>query len=183
MNMFSKSDGSDCAMMSSSYAAAKAYDYSRSTRELHSRYMREALIQRKSCKDRAEVFVHYLRRFADEERLSGSELEKLEELLRLCHAIRKMDREAVSKIKSIYDGLLVSSASPLAVAIAGVAVSSAQLAAVNNPSAAGTWLADVEGGIAGGHVGSHFGPWAAVGGVVLGGGAASLIANWEDDHD
>lgn len=138
---------------------------------LHGKALRDALRQiEETGKDHRRFMRIGLDRLASSCQIPPHEIGHLYEIVDLVVEFqqRPANTSAVAdRVRQIHERLVDLSATPVALAIAGVAVDST---ASNRNVAA----ADVEGAIGGAGVGAQFGIWGAVIGGLIGGAAASI---------
>lgn len=164
-------------------------DLALAARELHTTAMRKGRQSLVDCDgDVTNAANLYIVAFQSHGLLSGSECSQIETVGREILRGASYSRGTVHRVREVFEVLLDSSASPMAIMLAGGAVSSLELAAegiVSPGVLSADWVGALGGGSVGATVGSAGGPYGTAAGAVLGGsiglGAASIAAAIDDD--
>jgi hypothetical protein len=154
--------------------------------EIHGALLRR-LLKLKSLGSRGLVNFA-IQELADLERASMLSQSEAKDIRRLLDPLREEKigqslQDLLLTARQTHNKFMDRSASPLAIAVAGIAVNSIAFA-IDRPVQPGVVkAADVAGALGGANYGKSAGLWGAVGGAILGGVALSLAAAVPDDDD
>jgi hypothetical protein len=153
--------------------------------ELHGTLFRQGLARLKECHgDVHQAARRDLEELQAANIISASEMAQLKKILALLQEGNEEGlSQAVKEITAIHSELIDQRASPVAIAIAGVAAnSSTSVHHSTGPQGraikwVGIVVGDVMGAIGGANAGKILGPWGAGAGAIIGGAAGSIKAS------
>ena len=144
-------------------------------REYHSAIMRQAVRDaRETRADKGKIAYLNIDRLQYDERINEDEASLLRRVADVCLGTKAYTRESLDEIRDIYHRLVDRSANNMAIAVTGVALSSAEFSSDHGVSGGPILSSDFLGAIAGGVASGH---WA---GALAGGATASYLASVPD---